>query len=72
MRRVLRPAATVDGCSVFIALLLGATEVALVIGAAIACAAWVRLVLLGDGECEIQRFERTWAPLLERRDDRDA
>ena len=59
MKRVLRPAATVAGCAAFIALLLGATDVSLVIAAALVCGAWVRLVLLGYGERELQRFERT-------------
>jgi hypothetical protein len=44
----------VAGCAAFIALLLGATDVSLVIAAALVCGAWVRLVLLGDGERELQ------------------
>jgi hypothetical protein len=42
------------------------------IGGALVCGAWVWLVLLGDGQRELQRFERTWEPLLERRDRDDA
>jgi hypothetical protein len=72
MKRLLRVAAVVAGCGSFMALLLGATDVALVIAAALVCGAWVWLVLLDDGERELRRFEQSWAPLLERRDDRDA
>jgi uncharacterized MnhB-related membrane protein len=70
MKCVLRLAAAVGGCSAFIALLLGATDVALVIAAAPACGVWVWLVLLADGQREIERFDRTWAPLLEPPHDR--
>lgn len=68
MKRLVRPTAVVSGCGAIIALLLGANDVALVIAAGLVCGAWVWLVLLGDGERELQRFERTWAPLLERGD----
>jgi hypothetical protein len=49
----------------FAGLFLVAEDAALVIAAAAVGGAWVRLVLLGDGERELQRFERTWAPLLD-------
>jgi hypothetical protein len=68
MKRVLLATALVAGCGGVIALLLGATDVALVIAAALVCRAWVWRVLLGDGQRELRQFERTWAPLLERRD----
>jgi hypothetical protein len=71
MKRVLRPTAVAGGCGAVVALLLGATDASLVIGAALVCGAWVRLVLLGDGERELQRFERTWAPLPECRNQDD-
>jgi hypothetical protein len=43
----------------FAGLFLVAEDIALVIAAVIVGGAWVRLVLLGDGERELQGFERT-------------
>jgi hypothetical protein len=52
-------------------LFLVAEDIALVIAAVVVGGAWVRLVLLGDGERELPRFQRTWAPLLDPTDRRD-
>jgi hypothetical protein len=63
----LRPTAVVGGCGAVIALVLGAANVALVIASVLVCGAWVWLALFDDGQRELRRFERTWAPLVERR-----
>jgi hypothetical protein len=55
----------------FAGLFLVAEDISLVIAAVVVGGAWVRLVLLGDGERELQRFERTRAPLLDPTDRRD-
>jgi hypothetical protein len=68
MRGAVLAAVLVGG---FAGLFLVAEDVALVIAAAAVGGAWVKLVLLGDGERELQRFARTWAPLLDATDWRD-
>jgi hypothetical protein len=68
MRGAVLAAVLVGG---FAGLFLVAEDVALVIAAAAVGGAWVKLVLLGDGERELQRFARTCAPLLDPTDWRD-
>jgi hypothetical protein len=70
MRRVGR-AAVLVGLGVFTGLFIVGEDVALVAAAVVVGGAWVWLVLLGDGERELRRFERIWAPLLELPDRRD-
>jgi hypothetical protein len=67
MKRSRRRAAVLGGCGAFAGLLLIADDAALLIASVVLVGAWVRLVL-GDGERELQRFERLWAPLLDPRD----